>query len=227
MSNFWDDAYNIVNKGYTATKTFLDDSFLNAQTPYQGPRAPKSTGIDETYGASSYQDFSPRSSYNRYEPPEEGFSWWNTAKDYAAKAGEYIDKGVGYVRKPLDYLKGGFDALPDPLQEFVRGRLEKSDDDPRPDRGGSGPQRPRFDLSGGGSSYRANFQSRQARGFRGAASTYANNPLAMKLINDAALNKRIREVAMRQLNSYSRGRETISIQQARNAIRTRLSKGVV
>ena len=39
--------------------------------------------------------------------------------------------------------------------------------------------------------------------------------------------KKIREVAMRQLNSYSRGRETISIQQARNAIRTRLSKGVV
>ena len=134
---------------------------------------------------------------------------------------------MGYVRKPLDYLKGGFDALPDPLQEFVRGKLGVGDENkPRPRVDLPTPQGKRFDLSGG-SSYRANFQSRQARGFRGAASTYANNPLAMKLINDAALNKKIREVAMRQLNSYSRGRETISIQQARNAIRTRLSKGVV
>ena len=58
MSNFWDDAYNIVNKGYTATKTFLSDSFLNAQTPYQGPPIPKSKGKDmDTEYYDSYQQY--------------------------------------------------------------------------------------------------------------------------------------------------------------------------
>ena len=37
---------------------------------------------------------------------------------------EYFDKGVDYVRKPLDYAKRGYESLPTPFQDFIEREWE-------------------------------------------------------------------------------------------------------
>ena len=152
----------------------------------------------------------------------DGWSFWSKAKDYATTAGEYIDKGVGYVRKPLDWLKSGFEALPKPLQDWTKGRL-----------GLTNPTRARVNLPTAsskplnmnfGDSPRANFIRGQNIGFRGAGQTYANDPIAAGLINDAALNERIRAIANEQRYQNQKGTPTIDVAEAKYAINPKLSK---
>ena len=80
---------------------------------------------------------------------------------------------------------------------------------------------PRCPLDG---SPRANFIRGQNIGFRGAGQTYANDPIAAGLINDAALNERIRAIANEQRYQNQKGTPTIDVAEAKYAINPKLSK---
>jgi len=216
------DFFGYLGKAYNSTIDYLGT-----------PNAPASKKNNESsflnYNTSSnYQNYDVNNPYdNPYRAASSSgkLSWWNTAKDYANKAGQYVSKGADYVRKPLDWLSEGYQSLPEGFQGFVEGKFGLGDKDkPRPEANIPTAKGKRFEL-GGASSSRARFQTRKAQGFKGANDTYRNNPLAAKLISDAALNKNISQIVAKQLNMASGNNRNISIQQARNAIRTRLSKG--
>ena len=213
---------------HSTWKTLWSDIGQGFSSAYDNVSGFLGFGSDE-YDAStkydSYQDYGMSDDYSASLEESDGFSWYDKAMGAYETGKEYFDKGVDYIRKPLDLAKRGYDFLPTPFQDFVAGKLGVGRR-PKGDGGGRGrrAQAPRFNLGNVGSSGRANFNRRRTNNFQNAINSYRGQPFAQKVMRDAAMNDRIREIASRQLSAMSGTSPNITVNQAKNAIYTYLSR---
>ena len=213
---------------HSTWKTLWSDIGQGFSSAYDSVSGFLGFGSDE-YDAStkydSYQDYGMSDDYRASLEESDGFSWYDKAMGAYETGKEYFDKGVDYVRKPLDYAKRGYESLPTPFQDFIEGKLGVGRQ-PRGDGGGRGrrAQAPRFNLGNVGSSSRANFNRRRTNNFQNAMNSYRGSPLAQRLMNDAATNRRIRQIASEQLSAMAGTRPNIGVNQTRNAINTNLHR---
>ena len=213
---------------HSTWKTLFSDIGQGFSSAYDSVSGFLGFGSDE-YDAStkygSYQDYAMRDDYGAALDESAGFNWYDKAMGAYETGKEYFDKGVDYVRKPLDYAKRGYESLPTPFQDFIEGKLGAGRQ-PKGDGGSRGrrAQAPRFNLGNVGSSGRASFNRRRTNNFQTAINSYKGSPLAQRLMNDAATNDRIRQIASQQLSAMSGTSPNITVNQAKNAIYTYLSR---
>ena len=205
--SWWKQVYNYGADALSSTIDYFSpepatSSFLNIS---QSPRTIQ-TGLGTTTTTTNYDD------------PNSGWGWLEDAYDYAKTGWDYLGDAGGW-------LKDRYQDLPKPLQDWVKGRLIKKDDLPQ---GGGGQPKPRPSYG----TNRADMSSSVARFTRGQtgkasinsgvnSNVYANNPFASAITRNAAAIQEIKNLSVSQV---PKGSQTITVNQARNAIYTHLHK---
>ena len=216
--SWWKSAYkygsNLASSAWeslipdTGTSSFLDsapsamerfDSSLNIS----GPPRNIDIGLRGTGNLSKGMKF---------DTPNHGWDWLDTAYDYAKT-------GWGYLGDAAGWLKDRYQDLPQGIQEYLMGRFIKKEDKYKRDRPRAKGKRMNANIQAHES---REYGSRQYKRFGGKSNNvYGQTPLAKAIMRNAEEIADLRDTSMRQITG---GSQTITISQARNAVYTYLSR---